>query len=159
MIQKGQRQKGRSGTHGKGPLRRWVGPWSILALVAGGLVVGVVALSSGIGRSGGKLPTYAYNSAATLAGYKAALRVPDALPAIPCYCGCGPSQGHVSLKDCFFYADGSFNDHDSNCHICVEEAADVEEWYDDGAALKTIRAAIEQKYSGSGPSTDTPPVS
>lgn len=103
-------------------------------------------------------PAYVYNSAMTLAGYEAATKVPDeVLSVIPCYCGCGPSQEHTSLKDCFFKGDGSFADHASDCHLCLVEAVDVEKWYDAGLALKEIRTRIEDKYSRYGPPTSTPP--
>ncbi len=105
-----------------------------------------------------KLPSYAYNSAITLAGYKSAVKEHDILYAIPCYCGCGVSQGHTSLLDCFFKADGAFNDHASNCHICADQAVDVGKWSDEGIPLKDIRARTEAKFSEFGPGTDTPPL-
>lgn len=114
-----------------------------------------------LGRSpveGRQFPSYAYNSSFTLQGYQAALNNQDMLPVMPCYCGCGPGQHHISLKDCFFKEDGSFNDHASNCHLCVEEAAFIAEQRSKGQSAKEIRAQIEEKYSPHGPGTKTPPI-
>ena len=165
MSQQGKRRTGRAANPGREPLKRWRDIGGVL-LIASGVVLAGLVLVFVVGRSGGsggngdgQFPAYAYNSAMTLSGYTTAVRVPGALSVVPCYCGCGPSQGHLSLKECFFSPDGSFTDHASNCHLCVEEAVDVGEWYDDGLALKDIRFQIEQKYSGHGPPTNTPPVS
>lgn len=151
---------GRNHHSGRGP--RGLRP--LLLGMAGAALVGLLLASlpgcSGEQDSNGErqLPAYAYNSAPTLAGYKVAARAPNVLAAIPCYCGCGLAQGHTSLKDCFFSPDGSFADHASNCHLCVEEAIDVGKWYDAGLTLKDIRARIVEKYSENGPSTNTPPI-
>jgi hypothetical protein len=64
----------------------------------------------------------------------------------------------VSLVDCFFEPDGSFTDHASNCHLCVEEAADAGEWHGDGLTLKQIRSLIVERYQGHGTPTNTPPL-
>ncbi len=134
--------------------------------VVGILGVGVVVLAMILGRSspggtnqeGGEFPSYAYNSTVTLDGYKAAAANQDILPGMPCYCGCGPSEMHASLRDCFFKKDGSFNDHASNCHVCVEEASFVAERHAAGQSAKEIRAQVEKKFSSYGPPTNTPPI-
>lgn len=127
---------------------------ALLVSLIGAGCSGKAAISNGTEE----LPTFAYNSSMTLAGYKAAVRVREDLYAIPCFCGCGPSQGHTSMKDCFFNPDGSFSDHASNCHVCAEQAVDLAKWRDDGVSLKEARAQIEAKYSESGPGTNTPPL-
>ena len=91
--------------------------------------------------------------------YQVAVSAPEALSAAPCYCGCGVSQGHLSLKDCYLQSDGSYTDHASNCHLCVAEALDVGKWHAEGVSLKEIRSRIDQKYSEYGAPTNTPPVS
>ncbi len=105
------------------------------------------------------LPSYAYNSSDTLSAYKVAISAPEALSVVPCYCGCGRSQGHDNLKDCFLQPNGSYTDHASNCHLCVAEALDVGKWHAEGVSLKEIRSRIDQKYSDYGTPTNTPPVS
>ena len=134
-------------------------------ILAGILLAGVMMIlavgCSAASNSGGRvpLPSYAYNSSDTLSAYQVATSAPEALSAAPCYCGCGVSQGHVSLKDCYLQSDGSYTDHASNCHLCVEEALDVGKWHAEGVSLKEIRSRIDQKYSDHGPPTRTPPVS
>lgn len=128
-----------------------------VAAVGGVLAWGVSA--GGKGKAGEReFPAYAYNSAATLAGYKAAVAHPDQIKYIPCYCGCGGAEGHQSLKECFFKPNGDLNEHASGCHICVGEAADVAKWLDDGRTLKDIRTAIENKWGKDGGGTETLPV-
>lgn len=74
---------------------------------------------------------------------------------IPCYCGCGP-QGHGSLRDCFLAADGGYEQHGAWCHICLEEARDVERLQGEGVTPALIRAYIDSQYSRFGPPTNTP---
>ncbi len=134
-------------------------------ILAGILLAGVMMIlavgCSAASDSGGQvtLPSYAYNSADTLSAYRVAISAPEALSAVPCYCGCGLSQGHLNLKDCYLRSDGSYTDHASNCHLCVEEALDVGKWQAEGVSLKDIRARIDEKYSEYGTPTNTPPVS
>ena len=73
----------------------------------------------------------------------------------PCYCGCGP-QGHASLRDCFLAADGSYEQHGAWCHICLEEARDIERLQAEGVSPSLIRAYIDGEYSRFGPPTNTP---
>lgn len=135
------------------------GPLVFVAVLVGGLVLTGLAIAirwSGQGN-GTDFPAYVYNSAMTLKGYQAAVKVGDGMKVIPCYCGC-VYEGHQDLRDCFFKPDGSYNGHASNCHLCVEEAASVGDWYDQGLTWKEIRARIEQQYGSHGPGTNTPPV-
>jgi len=141
--------------------------WRLLLLALGILALAVLVIgcssnadgnANGNGGENPEFPSWVYNSAVTLAGYKAAVKNHDILYAIPCYCGCGVSQGHTSLLDCFFKEDGSFNDHASNCHICADQAVDVGKWANEGVPLKEIRSRTDAKYSEFGPGTDTPPV-
>jgi len=130
----------------------------VVLVVAGLALVGVVmARDRSAARDGTGFPAYVYNSPMTLEGYQAAVKVGDNLKVIPCYCGC-VYQKHQSLRDCFFKPDGSYNDHASNCHLCVEEAADLGKWYEQGLTQKEMRALIEQKFQSHGPGTLTPPI-
>ena len=146
-----------AGTPGNRRRRSLILPGILLASVMMILAVGCSAASDPGGRT--PLPSYAYNSSDTLSAYKVAISAPEALAAVPCYCGCGRSQGHVSLKECYLRPDGSYTDHASNCHLCVAEALDVGKWQAEGVSLKEIRSRIDQKYSDYGTPTNTPPVS
>ena len=146
-----------AGAPGNRRRRSLILPGILLAGVMMILAVGCSAASDSGGRT--PLPSYAYNSSDTLSAYRIAVSAPEALAAVPCYCGCGLSQGHVSLKECYLQPDGSYTDHASNCHLCVEEALDVGKWQAEGVSLKEIRSRIDQKYGEYGAPTNTPPVS
>ena len=109
-------------------------------------------------RAGEKLPSYAYNSAQTLEGYRLATQIPDVLEVIPCYCGCGTQSNHRHLKDCFIKPDGSFDEHGSGCNLCDREAIDVKNWLDQKLPIREIRARIDEKYRRYGVATQTPPI-
>jgi hypothetical protein len=108
------------------------------------------------GKAAEKLPSFAYNSAQTLEGYRIATKIPHVLELIPCYCGCGKQSGHRHLKDCFIKADGTFDEHGSGCDLCDREAIDVKKWFDQNVPIEEIRARIDEKYEKFGPPTKTP---
>lgn len=91
------------------------------------------------------LPTYAHRSPEILQAYRTAVRIPNVLEEIPCFCGC-MEAGHRGLKDCFIAPDGSFDDHGADCYICYEEAVDVGTWFDEGIPLEEIKTLILHKY-------------
>jgi hypothetical protein len=103
-------------------------------------------------------PTYVYDSALSLRAYRIAVRMPEMLDKLPCYCDCGRASGHQSLRDCFFKREGGFNDHASGCEVCGLEAVDAAQWQSEGKTLKHIRAMIDAKYAAYGTATNTPPV-
>jgi hypothetical protein len=108
-----------------------------------------------ISSSSDGLPEYALSSKKTEAGYRVAIKIPDILEKMPCYCSCG-AIGHGSLKNCYIKAEGGFEEHASYCDICVNEALDVYMWQKEGVSLKEIRSRIDEKYSRYGEPTDTP---
>jgi Protein of unknown function with PCYCGC motif len=76
---------------------------------------------------------------------------------IPCYCGCGGSLGHRSLRDCYLARTGSgYSDHAAYCMVCDRIAADAQQMFTAGDAVPAIRAAIDTKYGQLGPGTNTP---
>ena len=105
-----------------------------------------------------ELPSFAYNSAQTLEGYRLAKQIPDVLEVIPCYCGCGTQSNHRHLKDCFIKPDGSFDEHGSGCDLCDREAIDVKKWLDQKLPIREIRSRIDEEYSRFGVATQTPPI-
>ena len=85
-------------------------------IIAGGATAGVlIGLGKGDGSSNGngiKRPDYAFSSTApkgTAEAYQFAVDNQDVLKYIPCYCGCGELDGHISNLDCFIKS-GSGND-------------------------------------------------
>ncbi|MEA2661737.1 MAG: hypothetical protein QOH08_1309 [Chloroflexota bacterium] len=89
------------------------------------------------------------------AGHEAELRY------IPCFCGCGISAGHKDNFDCFIKAEtlpGTviLDAHGFTCGTCVGVALDTKAMLAGGMSLKAIRAAIDAKWSTTGPATTTP---
>lgn len=123
------------------------------------ILVGVLLLLPSCSSSEKEFPAFVYNSAEVLQAYETAVRIPEVLPLMPCYCNCGEAQGHQSLKDCFFKEDGSLNDHGAFCEVCDMEVADIAKWQEEGYSLEQIRGLIDEKYPRYGEPTDTPPLS
>lgn len=107
------------------------------------------------------LPDFVYTSSNSAAAYRLALAQGDLLAQMPCFCGCAnlSDDPHQNLLDCFVNEDGSLDPHASGCTICTDIALDVARWRAEGAATAEIRSRVDDKYSGYGPATDTPPVS
>jgi hypothetical protein len=79
---------------------------------------------------------------------------------IPCYCGCG-ANGHASNYDCFVrgrQADGwiTMDLHGLGCGTCVSITLESAAMVDKGLSVRQIRAAIDSRWSATGPATRTP---
>ncbi|MCL5027032.1 MAG: PCYCGC domain-containing protein [Chloroflexi bacterium] len=131
-------------------MRRWI----IIALAA----AAVLASCSSTGASDPNFPAFVYSSSSSLEGYRIAVRMPEVLEKMPCYCGCGKTNNHHSLKECFIKPDGSYDDHASGCDVCVKEAVDVDNWHRQGKSLAEVRRLLDAKYRDYGQPTDTAPV-
>jgi hypothetical protein len=88
--------------------------------------------------------------------YRIAVRMPDLMLVLPCYCGCGQTLGHNNLRDCFLRADGTFDEHAATCAVCDMEAADAAKWKAGGNSPQQIWRLLVAKYDTYGPGTDTP---
>lgn len=92
--------------------------------------------------------------------YRYAAANHDVLQFIPCFCGCA-DLGHPSNFGCYVrevYPDGRIrvNTHSFDCAVCAGVTRDVIEMRSQGVPLKAIRATVDMRWSGSGPSTNTP---
>lgn len=79
---------------------------------------------------------------------------------IPCYCGCG-ANGHKNNYDCFVSAQAAngwitMDLHGLNCGTCVSIALETAAMTAKGVTLRQMRAAIDARWSKTGPSTPTP---
>ncbi len=88
--------------------------------------------------------------------YQFAVKNPQILKEIPCYCGCG-SMGHTSNYACYLKDDTSpddlvFDGHALGCSICVDITQDTMDMLDQGMSLSEIRVEIDSIYSAFGPS-------
>jgi hypothetical protein len=89
--------------------------------------------------------------------YQFAVDRPDVMKWMNCYCGCGDHSGHKSALNCFVQASGrEFDDHGSNCDVCVGIALDAMTMTEEGRSLSEIRTYIDDSYSDIGPGTDAP---
>lgn len=127
-------------------------------LAAGGATLAACGAGAGAAGVGMKLPPYAYSSRVVLTGYRFAADHPEALVYLPCYCGCGQTNGHENLRDCFVSAAGAFDPHAAGCNVCIDEALDAKRLSEQGRSRGEIRQAIDATYAGSGKPTNTPPV-
>jgi len=130
-----------------------------LAGLAGGIVV--VALAALVAlhpwSAGGPASfDLASQPPETVAAYRFAESHADLLSRLPCYCGCGKSLGHESLKDCYLLpGDDAYDSHASACVICLGEARDAERLLAQGHDVEAIRNWIDEEYSKYGPPTAT----
>jgi hypothetical protein len=95
------------------------------------------------------------------ATYDFAAQHPEVLKYVPCYCGCG-SQGHKANESCFVArrdAKGNvleWDTHGFGCTICVDVAKEAMQMYQSGADVRSIRAAIERKWTPGNEQGKTP---
>ena len=103
-------------------------------------------------------------SADTQEAYAFALSAGGAIQYMPCYCGC-VGMGHRSNLDCFLRrsegpAASGFEEHASNCDVCVQIALTTKHMLAGGSSLSEIRAAVDATYGGGdtpGTNTELPP--
>ena len=95
------------------------------------------------------------------ATYDFAAQHPEILNYVPCYCGCG-SQGHMANENCFVSrrdARGNvleWDTHGFGCAVCVDVAREAMQMYSSGADVRSIRAAIERKWTPGNAAGKTP---
>ena len=95
------------------------------------------------------------------ATYDFAAQHPEILNYVPCYCGCG-SQGHMANENCFVArrdARGNvleWDTHGFGCAVCVDVAKEAMQMYSSGADVRSIRAAIERKWTPGNAAGKTP---
>ena len=109
---------------------------------------------------GPQFPAFVYESQTSRNAYQLAVDNRQLFSQMPCYCGCDRlDMPHQSLDQCFFMADGSFEQHAAYCTICADIATDAARWQSEGKATAEIRRLVDEKFGDIGPGTNTPPVS
>ncbi len=105
-----------------------------------------------------RLPEYVYNDLETETAYKVAVmhstllgtvNVSDEDIVIPCYCTCD-SFGHDNLLYCFYKngnPDDGFDDHGSQCAVCIRQALLAFLWNDLGATHEEIMVGMKEKFA------------
>jgi hypothetical protein len=95
-----------------------------------------------------KFPKFVYISEPVQTAYKVAVRNPELLSKFLCYCFC-EGMGHKNLSYCFLekgVADGKFDDHASDCNICVAQAMMAFLWAEIGATDAEMQKAMKEIY-------------
>jgi hypothetical protein len=95
-----------------------------------------------------KFPKYVYINDSVQTAYKIAVKNPELLAKLPCYCFCEP-MGHKNLAYCFLkngVAKGKFDDHASTCNICVTEAMVAFLWVEIGATEAEMQEVMKEIY-------------
>ena len=95
-------------------------------------------------------PKYVYISDTVLTGYEIAVKQPQLLAKLPCYCFCEETMNHRNLAYCFLKTGsflGNFDDHGSNCNVCNGEAMMAFLWNQLGSSTPKMQAAMKQIFS------------
>ncbi|MCM2359116.1 MAG: PCYCGC domain-containing protein [Geobacteraceae bacterium] len=94
-----------------------------------------------------RFPDYVFRSESIEAAYKIAVKRPDLLAKIHCYCPC-EAIGHKTLLHCFFKngEQGVFDKHAVFCVICYGEALLAFLWAELGATDQEIIDGMKKKY-------------
>ena len=109
---------------------------------------------------GSQFPDFVYNTQTSRDAYQLAVDNRHLFSQMPCYCGCARlDMPHENLDQCFFMADGSFEQHAAYCTICADIAVDATRWQSEGKSTAEVRRLVDEKFGDVGPATNTPPVS
>lgn len=111
-------------------------------------------------KGNNQFPEFAKRSKDVETAYQYAIKEPQILNKIPCYCGCY-QIGHQSVENCFvkeFKKDGGviFEKHGAYCGMCYSIVLEIKQLSQQGKNLLEIRQYIENKYSKYGRGTNTP---
>jgi hypothetical protein len=141
-----------------GSLNKMVVVISVMFLIFAGVLFGFGkndnSDESSVQTSNMNLPNYAYSSPMTLKAYEYTTLNPWLIQQVPCYCECF-RMGHNSLKSCFITENGTYDNHASQCDICVGEVIKVKKMYEDGMDIENIRIKIDEEYKKYGQPTNT----
>ncbi|MCL7412755.1 MAG: PCYCGC domain-containing protein [ANME-2 cluster archaeon] len=139
----------------KSPINKQIILIVVVVMLSAGIFVGLGGSNNGTdddesSTSSLDLPGFAYSTPLSLKAYEYTTLNPEIIDQVPCYCGCG-GMGHMSLKNCYIWDDGEYDNHASQCDICVGEVIKVKKMYEDGLSLEEIRAKIDVEYRKYGP--------
>ena len=138
---------------------------AVVPVLAGLLVLVMSGFGGGSGGSlaavqGPQFPDFVYNTQTSEDAYRLAVDNRQLFSQMPCYCGCSRlDMPHQDLDQCFFTADGGFDQHAAYCTICADIAVDAVRWQSEGKTTTEVRRLVDEKFGEVGPGTNTPPVS
>lgn len=102
------------------------------------------------------LPDYIFQTPSVQKAYGYVVEHQDEIAQFPCYCGCGSTDEHQNLADCYVQH-GEFQDHASTCAVCVSEVLDIIRLHGQGESLKRIQKYIQETYRIYGNPTPNSP--
>lgn len=126
--------------------------YALIAVAAVAILALAAALAvSGSSQPGLSLPAFAMGSSKVSEAYAFASLEPEKLDGINCACGC---MQHVhdgrlhkrGLLDCFMKEDGSYEQHASNCDMCINDALEAKQMFAQGMGKEEVKAKIYSKY-------------
>ncbi|MEW6295238.1 MAG: PCYCGC motif-containing (lipo)protein [Candidatus Diapherotrites archaeon] len=100
----------------------------------------------------GYLPAFAAKNQKIQEAYTFAKNSGEKLDGVPCFCGCMQHMhnGRIhsrGLLDCFMEEDNkTFEDHASNCDMCINDALEVKTLSAQGLSKDAIKQKISSKY-------------
>lgn len=94
-----------------------------------------------------RFPNFVFTNVSVEAAYKIAVKRPELLAKIPCYCPCD-TAGHKNLRDCFLKKGepGKYDSHASFCITCYTQAMLAFLWAELGATDHEILEGMQQKF-------------
>lgn len=119
--------------------------WALLVLVAAATVVVASACSSR-----GAAFVLSAQSQPVVETYEFARQNQPLLEQVACYCGCGVTLEHRSLRDCFYTDGGVADAHAASCGVCIAEASEARRMQAEGMDAAAIAAAIDAQFEGAG---------
>jgi len=101
------------------------------------------------------LPSYANSHPLIKSAYTFAVENPKSLNGVNCYCGC---MQHVhdgrlhsrGLLDCFKNPNGNFDQHASQCDMCIKDALKAKQMEQEGKSKEEINDVIGAQYNDMG---------
>lgn len=100
-----------------------------------------------------RFPDYVFTNESSKAGYKIAVKYPELLVKIQCYCPCD-AVGHKNLLDCFLEngKPGVYDRHASFCTICYTQAMLAFLWAELGATDHEMAEGMKKRFQTKGTS-------
>lgn len=94
-----------------------------------------------------RFPDYVFTNESSEAGYKIAVKYPELLVKIRCYCPCD-MVGHKNLLDCFLEngKPGVYDRHGSFCTICYTQAMLAFLWAELGATDREMAEVMKKRF-------------
>jgi hypothetical protein len=96
-----------------------------------------------------KFPKFVYINDSVQVGYKIAVKEAQLLAHFPCYCFC-EEMGHKNLSYCFLKLGtlGKFDNHASNCNVCVAQTMHAFLMNEMGVPVDRIKKIMKQVFVG-----------